>query len=1171
MINTIFYFPQSQEEFETAGGINEKTICFIPNDNATGQIVMGGRNYSGTVDVNSLTQTIQNIIQTAMPPATKDTIGGVKIGNGLNITTDGTTSVNDTYINDLIAAYTGGAGTGGGNFSGWSWAGLYDDAEGKRSIGTLTINGTSKTIYIPKDVVGEGGGTADPYDDTELRNQLEGISDRLTSEVGTLNNTINGIQSELDDILDETDEEVRTKIGNAFDTYQDFIDMFESDPTINKYIFSTDDVDKWASGRGLVIKNDDNTYKVGWSELIQTVNGIDGRVTLVEGKIGSGGGDVDYELLQAGLYAYIEDQIAHSGLDSTWGRFVTEDELDEWLNSKVETEAGEGYTFARIVSAAKNYDTNSDAIASLKTRVDTIEGDYVSSTNLASQVDQSISGIFTQNSSNSAVAGLFSKVSGIETSTGSNASAISGLQSRVYNLENGDYLTQSSLVSAFVDNKDEIISQAGLVNTAGLDTAKSEISSELQSGLQSAVYTEVSDQLGTATAGFATKSELDDCVKTASVIASINNSGESNVTIDADKVNINGIIDRLNVGTLVADILKDREGHEIALEYLIQKLSTPSYYTVTYRTTSPLVTVSSGASSPALVAAGGTYTVSSGAFSVPTGYSLKNKITIKMGGVDVTNEATPVSYFMYNTGSMQIKNVTGDIEVIAGEPEDITYVKITAPRYVIHEGEEMILTQENNIRAHSFSESWSVSDSSIASIAPQSTGSASVSGDYYDQCKITGGSASSTPVTVTVRTNQSGWNASIDILVIPADAPYPYSFDAGDYYVPVGFNPTSADDRIKINPTITWKKWQNGSTVDITQYEIPEVSYSYEVPSKYQDIVGVDENGGIMPYAQGTAYVNVTLEYEYGSVTDKAMITVTDSMLASNPDVVHADLFGNAEGYSQMVCRTSEFADGETVSQIIYLNSTKYHLDTETYGWIGNVDSSKQGQDKFAVYISSGIYGDSINGFTISSSNRSSDRFVSNPRILSDSTGSLYLVFGVNKHAAAVEYYSGSNTKYVVSAKTVEAITKEYQNTEGIACQYSPNSGDDSEINKRVRTEIITVTAPDGSEIKVTVQQDTKYGIYQQLISGDNISAYYIYPTYAFSIINWGADKEIVESNFAQMCIKAVYGISNTDWGCTSESKISGMNSTAMGNPGIVEDAPYTIEQGVFYEIPKKS
>ena len=107
-------------------------------------------------------------------------------------------------------------------------------------------------------------------------------------------------------------------------------------------------------------------------------------------------------------------------MQSTWSRFLGlgEDNIQllEWMASGVKTQANSKESIAELFASAKNND--SEAYAGLETRVSNIEGSYVSSTSLSSMVENkvstSISGILTENSSNSSVVNLYARLRNAE-------------------------------------------------------------------------------------------------------------------------------------------------------------------------------------------------------------------------------------------------------------------------------------------------------------------------------------------------------------------------------------------------------------------------------------------------------------------------------------------------------------------------------------------------------------------------------------------------------------------------------------------------------------------------------------------------------------------------------------------------------------------------------------
>jgi hypothetical protein len=87
-------------------------------------------------------------------------------------------------------------------------------------------------------------------------------------------------------------------------------------------------------------------------------------------------------------------------------------------------------------------------------------------------------GLYSEANANASLTSVFASAE----SVANNTSAISGLTTRVSNLEGEDFLTESSLVSEIRKKKGDIstvLSEAGLVNTATLNSATSTLSSRL--------------------------------------------------------------------------------------------------------------------------------------------------------------------------------------------------------------------------------------------------------------------------------------------------------------------------------------------------------------------------------------------------------------------------------------------------------------------------------------------------------------------------------------------------------------------------------------------------------------------------------------------------------------------------------------------------------------------
>lgn len=148
-------------------------------------------------------------------------------------------------------------------------------------IAKFTIDGVVTTLFAPTPTEGGGGGgeggttyVENPYDDAWIRSKFNAMEDR-----------VDDTESHIRDILDETDDEIRAKFKSAFSTYKSLIDYYIStgDSTYSNYTFGNDDCDTWASTRGLITRNANGTYTVGWSSLEQSYNSLSADVTQIKG------------------------------------------------------------------------------------------------------------------------------------------------------------------------------------------------------------------------------------------------------------------------------------------------------------------------------------------------------------------------------------------------------------------------------------------------------------------------------------------------------------------------------------------------------------------------------------------------------------------------------------------------------------------------------------------------------------------------------------------------------------------------------------------------------------------------------------------------------------------------------------------------------------------------
>lgn len=290
------------------------------------------------------------------------------------------------------------------------------------------------------------------------KNGKDGINgvDASTSTIQTIinnvknqvDNEIDRIESRIHDLNDEIQEKSQQMISEV-----DWIKETFPNGSGSYSNFGLQDVKEYLQTIALW-EESDNTTKVKWSTIKQSVDRISAEVNQIKQS------GIDYEALLGEFYSYITgEETITTGMQSTWSRFLGlgEDNIQllEWIASGVKTQANSKESIAELFASAKN--NNSEAYAGLETRVRNIEGSYVASSNLSTmvknEVNTSISGLFTENSSNQAIAGLYARLSTAEGKIDSMGGvSIETLADRVSATLFADDGQGTAAVSAAVDN-----------------------------------------------------------------------------------------------------------------------------------------------------------------------------------------------------------------------------------------------------------------------------------------------------------------------------------------------------------------------------------------------------------------------------------------------------------------------------------------------------------------------------------------------------------------------------------------------------------------------------------------------------------------------------------------------------------------------------------------------
>lgn len=396
---------------------------------------------------------------------------------------------------------------------------------------------------------GESTQPADPYDDTELRNAISSIN----GSISTLDSLVQGVRNDLDDITEWTSQDIQNIVNGMMNDAAWLRNKFTAGQ-----IFHADDWDNELKAYlklvGLIEEYDDNGVtktRTTWSTFQQSYDQLALRVSSLE----AGVGEQDLSALQADLEAYVDTQIgaATTQLSSKWALLDTNENILKWMTSGMSSYVDGNNTFAQLWAAAQSsIGTNTSAIAAVKTRVDTIEGNYVSTAELATKVENAgfakTAGVVAKSDLDSAVAALFSQ-------TSSTSNAVDG----VINNKTAGFLTQTDLDNA----------TATMVATSDLNgkiedylTTSAGTSGKWAAGVQSSVSTANSNATSALNQADANATAISTMFASggagAAYVQAYVNNAISGITLRADKITLQGTT---WADTIFADIINTRELH----------------------------------------------------------------------------------------------------------------------------------------------------------------------------------------------------------------------------------------------------------------------------------------------------------------------------------------------------------------------------------------------------------------------------------------------------------------------------------------------------------------------------------------------------------------------------------------------------------------------------------
>lgn len=595
MIGTIFYFPANKDQYErNKGDISPRTISFVPTGDGVGDIYKDGIKYGSSAKgdkgdkgdaftyedftpeqleglrVNGYTkEEVDEIID----GVTEDFNQEINTTNGrvdeVSRNLDNVVERERDNINQMIEDILNGKNFVDGWQDGW--------------------NENLKAYLIQAGILGEDGVSKGwayletKYD--EIRAEVNALS---TIQSGDGEVDMEAIQALIDARIENNEAIAQLKARYALTDADEkvlkwlsagLLSQANANKAITEVFASAEDVATNTSAISALrttVEKIDGDY-VTETELnskvsdkvtesisgLATKNSLDTAVGQLSSRLTTV--EDDNETTKSGLSALNTEvtNLKDSGLitKSSLISSITEkkdDVADVLSTAGLVNEAKLNEAKTELAAQINDIDTttqgNVSAISTLQGRVSNIEenGAPASESSVLSAINAykddvvttlSSAGLINSATLDEAVTNLGTRINGVEGNANTANNGVSSLSTRVQTLEDAGYLAESSLVSAITDKKDQIITQAGLVNTAALNEAKTELKSEVDSA-KASFTTELSNvdgKIATATAGMVVQNDLDDYVQKASVIASINSSGESNVKIDADKIDINGV------------------------------------------------------------------------------------------------------------------------------------------------------------------------------------------------------------------------------------------------------------------------------------------------------------------------------------------------------------------------------------------------------------------------------------------------------------------------------------------------------------------------------------------------------------------------------------------------------------------------------------------------------
>lgn len=267
------YYDKNTNKLMQYNGKNWQTVGMIVEDS----------DINGNIKVDGVEMTVY-----ALPTATTTQVGGVKVGAGLTVSSDGTLSA-----------------TGGGTADAVEWASILSKPDTIEGYGITDAKIDGNTITLGNNTI-------------NIVSSVDGVSGAITT---------NAVKTTIQDLTENQKQQARTNIGAGTSSFSGSYNDLTDKPTIdtemsdssinavqNKVIKSY--VDKIVSAsQGLVYKGTINsvddiptTYEVGWLYVVGTAGTYVGQkcevgdmMIAVVARQGSGNENSDWDIIQTNI------------------------------------------------------------------------------------------------------------------------------------------------------------------------------------------------------------------------------------------------------------------------------------------------------------------------------------------------------------------------------------------------------------------------------------------------------------------------------------------------------------------------------------------------------------------------------------------------------------------------------------------------------------------------------------------------------------------------------------------------------------------------------------------------------------------------------------------------------------------------------------------------------